>query len=282
MSSREDETGEGRRDNSGNSRNRVRRFVPTEQVVSANGSEEMSQPELEVQACACCTEMKYVGDLVTLPCGHRYCHRCIRQLFMNAVMHEALFPPRCCQLQIHLEAYLHFLGEDLVRLYRAKAVEFATPQRVYCHRPECSVFIPPANYTDNIGLCHTCQNWTCTICKGRAHTGDDCPRDEGLQRLLEVARENGWRRCPGCQTMIERRGGCYHVTCLCGAQFCFMCTRTWGICDCEWVSVRGQRHLYGQPAHDVLAARGAGTENPYYHGAVATDSGGEDSDLEDS
>ncbi|OTA53318.1 hypothetical protein K449DRAFT_317933, partial [Hypoxylon sp. EC38] len=165
-------------------------------------------------------------------CGHRYCRDCIREFFMKAVMNETLFPPRCCQFQIQLEDNLQFLNPNLVRLFRAKTVEFSTPHRIYCHRPNCSAFIPPANCADGVGMCHVCYNRTCTLCKGPAHVGDNCPRDDALQRLLDVARENGWRRCPSCHAMIERRGGCYHMTCLCSAQFCYICTRVWGTCNC--------------------------------------------------
>jgi hypothetical protein len=34
-------------------------------------------------------------------------------------------------------------------------------------------------------------------------------------------------KCPGCRQGIDRNGGCNHMTCLCGAQFCFHCQAPW-------------------------------------------------------
>ena len=52
-------------------------------------------------------------------------------------------------------------------------------------------------------------------------------RDPGEQeRLFNVwANEHG-KQCPECRRMIEKSEGCNHMTCLCGAHFCWKCGKS--------------------------------------------------------
>lgn len=42
----------------------------------------------------------------------------------------------------------------------------------------------------------------------------------GLKKLMN---EKNIKQCPGCRQGIEKRRGCDHMTCKCGAQFCYIC-----------------------------------------------------------
>ncbi|KAI1139910.1 hypothetical protein F5Y05DRAFT_380440, partial [Hypoxylon sp. FL0543] len=170
----------------------------------------MSQSDDRTERCDICQGMVNVVALTQAPCGHIFCHPCLRQLFRLAVSHESRYPAHCCFDQIPLEPFIPILGADLVRQYRAKTIEYTTHPRVYCHRRECSAFIPPDDRTGSEGRCPACQARTCIDCKGPSHAGD-CPRDYTLERVLALAQENGWRRCPNCQTMVERKDGCDHM-----------------------------------------------------------------------
>ncbi|KAK4085272.1 uncharacterized protein Triagg1_262 [Trichoderma aggressivum f. europaeum] len=69
--------------------------------------------------------------------------RCVAsRLFKAAMSDESLFPPRCCGQSIPLGSNEIFLPAELVREYRAKELEYSTPNRTYCYRPSCSAFIP--------------------------------------------------------------------------------------------------------------------------------------------
>lgn len=163
-----------------------------------------------MRGCLACNEIE-VNDLAQVPCRHKYCSDCLAQLFRNATADEALFPPRCCRRQIPLEPNEHLLPEDLVRHFRDKEVEFSTPNRTYCHQATCSAFIHPAMHVGLVATCSACQSTTCIACKGPSHNGD-CPPNDDLQGVVRLAQEEGWQRCPNCQSMIELSTGCYHIT----------------------------------------------------------------------
>ncbi|KAI0172598.1 hypothetical protein GGR52DRAFT_415183 [Hypoxylon sp. FL1284] len=182
------------------------------------------------RACEACGEVKHFAELARAPCQHEYCRQCLTHLFGAAATDESLFPPRCCKQPIPLDKSQPFLDSNVVRQYRKKAVEFSSPHRVYCYG--CAAFIPPTNHKDDAATCSDCGCQTCISCKGAQH-GGDCPEDEKLQQVLQMAREEGWQRCQNCWCMVELDMGCYHMTCRCGFQFCYVCGARWKSCACE-------------------------------------------------
>jgi len=41
--------------------------------------------------------------------------------------------------------------------------------------------------------------------------------------LLQFVKEENVTRCPSCKQGIQKNGGCDHVKCRCGSEFCFAC-----------------------------------------------------------
>ncbi|KAG6368555.1 hypothetical protein INS49_002768 [Diaporthe citri] len=215
----------------------------------------------KVRPCLICTESFAFHDLARLPCAHEYCRGCLQELFTKSLTDETLFPARCCRKNIPVtEIQIQiFLGGQLVGKYLAKKVEMETPNRTYCHRPACSTFVPRQGIKNDIATCPKCHDKTCSICKAAAHKGTDCPKDEAAQQLLDLAKEQGWKQCYACNKLVELTVGCNHMTCRCGAQFCYICGAIWkekgqpGACSCE---VFDENTLYRQAAQD--AARDPG------------------------
>ncbi|KAI3323796.1 hypothetical protein HD806DRAFT_495616 [Xylariaceae sp. AK1471] len=207
--------------------------------------------------CTACSDMKNLTDLARAPCGHEYCRECLEHLFRDAIVDESLFPPRCCRQAIPVNTNRLYLDGDLVQKFEEKAIELSTPNRTYCHHPPCSTFIPPAKVKDGVAHCPECENQTCVTCKGAAHKGD-CPFDEGLQQVLQIANEEGWQRCPKCSTMIALSIGCFHMTCKCRAEFCYRCGTPWKNCACaHW----DERRLLDRAAEIYDRGRNPRDEN---------------------
>ncbi|KAI0145435.1 hypothetical protein GGR57DRAFT_480191 [Xylariaceae sp. FL1272] len=163
------------------------------------------------RSCDACGDRMHFEELSRAPCQHEYCRQCLGRLFQDAMIDESLFPPRCCKQPIPLDKGQIYLDTNVVRLFRQKALEFSTPNRTYCHDTGCGSFIPPSNFSGTTALCSDCNSQTCTACKCAAHDGD-CPDDEQLQQVIQLAREQGWQRCQNCWGMVELDLGCNHMT----------------------------------------------------------------------
>ncbi|KAK8051665.1 ibr finger domain protein [Apiospora rasikravindrae] len=192
--------------------------------------------------CVACGDRRQAKDVARAPCEYEYCRNCLRRLFEDSMRDETLFPPKCCKKVIPLDGNAKFLPPAVIEAFRRKTIELSTPNRTYCHRKGCSAFIPPERSATGVARCRDCGAKTCTSCKKASH-GGDCPQDKQLQKVIVLAGREGWQRCPKCRTMVELDVGCNHMTCRCGAQFCYVCGATWKQCDCErWDERRLVQH----------------------------------------
>ncbi|RPB10062.1 hypothetical protein P167DRAFT_477122, partial [Morchella conica CCBAS932] len=181
--------------------------------------------------CSSCLDDHKNKKLVKLGCQHRYCYVCLETLIRTAMQDESLWPPRCCIQDIPQKTIEKALNKQDRQAYKAKAKEYAIPaaDRVYCPYPTCSAWIPPCG-TGRI-ICGSCNNSVCGTCRGTAHPAQaDCPEDFDLMLTLEEGERQGWIRCYQCRTMVERTQGCNHITCKCGAHFCYICGSVWKTC----------------------------------------------------
>ncbi|KAH9950515.1 hypothetical protein B0H21DRAFT_538336 [Amylocystis lapponica] len=184
--------------------------------------------------CVICTDT-IKGPEIRAPCGHYYDQACLIDLFRSATTDESLFPPRCCQQPFILADIRRYLSVELSHSFERKSKEFNTPDRVYCHRQSCSAFLGPTSPSAVPRTCSTCHAQTCGKCKGPVHFPRSCPDDADDAAVLALAEEAGWKRCPGCRQLVELTQGCYHMTCRCRKQFCYVCTETWKTCNCpQW------------------------------------------------
>ncbi|KXH53587.1 IBR domain-containing protein [Colletotrichum simmondsii] len=146
-----------------------------------------------------------------LPCGCQMCPRCLRRC-LRAGLRPGGWPPRCCQplAPENVEQAAGGGRPRLVRLYRQVRVEEETPgeERVYCARPECAAFIPAAGGA----TCLACGQGTCRQCRRPLHPGQLCGTEAEDAALMDVMDELHLSPCPSCRRIIERAGGCTHMT----------------------------------------------------------------------
>ncbi|CAD6570948.1 MAG: hypothetical protein ASARMPREDX12_003992 [Alectoria sarmentosa] len=189
--------------------------------------------------CAVCGLELEESNFIIAPCGDTYCGGCVNELFDRAAKHEFNFPPRCCGQIIPLESTEWLLSRDIYYKFLEKSEEVSTTNRTYCSDPECATFILTKAIDGREAKCPACQKLTCTVCKAEVHKGD-CLEDPAIQPILTAATMAGFQQCLQCKRMIELSDGCYHITCICGAEFCYICGVKWKTCNCGEIGEQPQ------------------------------------------
>ncbi len=175
---------------------------------------------------------------------------------------ESMFPPRCCLKEVPLKDILSTLDKAQKELYKCKAAEYTLKpgDRWYCPNLNCQRWIPPSKLhrLRVVGAkCPSCDTRICGHCRGVEHlAGADCPQDSGLEATLEEAERQGWRRCHKCRALVELTSGCRHITCKCGAQFCYTCGAKWCTCSCREIDqLRRHREIAERRAAQTSISR---------------------------
>jgi hypothetical protein len=181
-----------------------------------------------VGKCTSCLEEHAREELVR-ECDHEYCNGCLQDGFKAALDSRAPF--KCCKKALRIKDCMG-LSAEFVTEYEEMMLELSTPNPMFCCNAQCAKFIPPRAIVGDIGKCGKCSTKTCRHCNRRTHPGTFCAEDKETEAVKNLAKTKGWKTCPGCNHLIERRDGCLHMICSrCQTAFCYRCSKRWK--DCE-------------------------------------------------
>jgi hypothetical protein len=185
--------------------------------------------------CLSCEEPVTAETAYRAPCEHWYCQSCLEQLFRTVLVHESLYPPKCC-VALPWDEVKEQLPRRLWLDSKRRMTELNVPasERVYCAQQACSLFLGDKRVLGGTVKCPQCRLDTCTLCKSISHA-EPCSTepDEETQQTLRLASEQGWQMCQECGRVVDLiPGGCNHMTCTCGYQFCYVCGERWRTCEC--------------------------------------------------
>ena len=191
------------------------------------------------ETCPVCYDT--IDQPYRLGCGHAYCHGCLRHFLVTA-SDTKQFPLSCmgdegkCGVPVPLPVIQRFLVpaqvKQLLEVSFLDHIDRHPDKFKYCTTPDCpEIYSLETEYGGGIFRCRLCFVSTCVSC-GEDHEGFSCEewkihRDpEAQERLLE-----GWaegsehvKKCPECKILIEKNGGCNHMTCpKCRAHICWRC-----------------------------------------------------------
>mmetsp|Transcript_7437 Transcript_7437/g.11109 ORF Transcript_7437/g.11109 Transcript_7437/m.11109 type:complete len:496 (-) Transcript_7437:2436-3923(-) len=81
-----------------------------------------------------------------------------------------------------------------------------------------------------------CKKKLCVKCGAEHHAPESCRKKTAKNSNAEK-KTAAWLRemtklCPNCRQPVEKAQGCNHVTCRCGAQWCYLCTGPFPNCHC--------------------------------------------------
>jgi hypothetical protein len=98
-----------------------------------------------------------------------------------------------------------------------------------CCNPNCDNLMEVYTDVAESVKCRECEVTQCTLHESRVYrsipgsTQRTCPQCVAGQH--EVILGDNIRPCPRCKTPIEKNGGCLHMSCTCGHQYFWCCSR---------------------------------------------------------
>ncbi|KAI0036177.1 hypothetical protein K488DRAFT_41719 [Vararia minispora EC-137] len=232
------------------------KYTPRTRILSVSGGEEAHHAVTRLLQQAVRTRVILANaddaqlpcpicfDDVTVPfqlgCGHMYCASCLRHYLSSACENDT-FPIVCigdeghCEKPIPIPTIEHFLPPSVFT--RLLEVAFSThiakrPHELrYCKTADCAQIYRVATVPTAL-QCPSCMSAVCAACHGECHDGMSCAeyrmhRDPAEQeRALEewIQQQGGnVKKCPRCSRILEKNGGCNHMSCACGAHVCWRC-----------------------------------------------------------
>ncbi|GLT37282.1 hypothetical protein SLA2020_116110 [Shorea laevis] len=217
--------------------------------AQVNRSIESSRPKSIKETCVICFEDTDVEQMFSVDgCLHRYCFSCIKQHVEVKLLNMSV--PKCphegCKSELGVESCKKFLPPMMIEMLKERIKEASIPvtEKVYCPYPRCSVLMSRSEISEEYAKyafvgsdrsgarrCIKCHGLFCINCKVPWHNGMTCSdykisnpnlTAEDL-KLNSLATKNKWRQCGKCNNMIEHTEGCWHMTCICGHEFCYNC-----------------------------------------------------------
>mmetsp|Transcript_9015 Transcript_9015/g.13636 ORF Transcript_9015/g.13636 Transcript_9015/m.13636 type:complete len:666 (+) Transcript_9015:11-2008(+) len=186
-------------------------------------------------------------------CQHLYCKDCVDgylsvQINDGGVLDLTCPDPSCGHAVTPQELEV-VLDPDMFARYQQFTLLANLQARsdvMWCPAAECDNYHENVDFTLTTPLtCSTCQMQACRQCKGPFHQGVSC--DKAEKRRTKDAKKRGWRQrrrekknrrwqkkhtkpCAKCGALINKNGGCKHMTCRapgCGYEFCWNCLGEW-------------------------------------------------------
>ncbi|GJV19835.1 zinc finger, C6HC-type containing protein [Tanacetum coccineum] len=102
-------------------------------------------------------------------------------------------------------------------------------EKFYCPFKDCSaLLVNDGGGAVTSSECPHCNRLFCAQCKVTWHSGICCSEYQSLRKderdpsdlmLMDLAKNNKWKRCPNCNFYVEKIDGCDDIHCRCGHDF---------------------------------------------------------------
>ncbi|KAG6389031.1 hypothetical protein SASPL_150490 [Salvia splendens] len=203
------------------------------------GESSNSKPRRLSFSCEICACEKPISDSFRiLGCDHSYCTQCVSN-YVAARLQESItsigcpvpgcagfLEPQHCRTILPREVFDRW-GDALCEALILGA------ERFYCPYKECSALLINDG-SENVvqSECPECRRLFCAPCKAAWHDGIECGEFQRLKKdersnedlkLMKLAKDSKWIRCPSCRIYVSKSEGCLYMRCRCGMTFCYNC-----------------------------------------------------------
>ncbi|XP_058757062.1 E3 ubiquitin-protein ligase RSL1-like [Vicia villosa] len=194
--------------------------------------------------CGICFDSVTVSKIFTnTSCNHPFCTRCISKyvkLQRKDKVVKLYCPDPQCSLKLKPQHLQSILPKELIVEWESAIYEssISLRKKIYCPYKNCSVML--VNDGEEVVTsceCPSCHRLFCAQCKVPWHADMSCRRfqkstkgqheKELDEKFIELAKRKKWQKCPKCSMHVQRNGGCEHISCRCGCNFCYKCGKDW-------------------------------------------------------
>jgi hypothetical protein len=202
----------------------------------------LPSPLFSSQCTICCATSLTLAERrerLAAACQHAertVCEACIRQHIRAEVRGKGAAtqlacPQAGCGARLeHLEVQRWAVAADFEvydTLVLRRALQAMAEFR-WCAHPGCgSGQLHESGADAPILRCRACGGRSCFTHRVVWHEGRTCADYEAdagrSEEVALVQALDGVVRCPGCSQGVEKKGGCDHMTCRCGHEFCWRC-----------------------------------------------------------
>ncbi|KAJ6264921.1 hypothetical protein Dda_1074 [Drechslerella dactyloides] len=183
--------------------------------------------------CFFCYDDKPLWQMAVLDCDHVSCMDCVKRNVKMCLRDTSQLPPRCCSAYPYIYTSIAVENsKELEKIARWIASGKNPAPAVNCH--QCKKELYYGSVFGDIAFCIPCRQRTCVKCNVRWHEFKriECRLDSDFGTFMDLAMTKNWSQCYACGQVVEKRDGCVHMQCRCGAQFCYRCGGKWPRCPC--------------------------------------------------
>ena len=189
-------------------------------------------------ACSICFET--ITKLCILECGHYFCLACV-EAYISCAMNSGRVKNLPCPdvtCNTHLSDFDVRCALEPAEYYRyclAKSKTYAKRRcdEIWCPNTDCDGCASATSDRKWV-KCNTCATDFCKKCRLLKHEGMSCKKAKRKAKKADPNRKKEksstkWKSkhtkpCPSCTEVIEKDGGCHHVTCsTCNHTWCWKC-----------------------------------------------------------
>ncbi|CAF4221288.1 unnamed protein product [Rotaria sp. Silwood2] len=212
--------------------------------------------EYEILECSiCCDTLTSYDACQLLPCHHTLCQSCLKSYICTSISSATYSssggtsPITCfqqnCSTQLNSSLLQAFISYEIYQSYNQSLIDrhlFSSGNYRKCPSRVCLNLLIIDDKTKSSLMC-SCGQRVCSECLEEYHFPATCQQyksyvarlRESGDDLLSISKigDNSncyiaeGKNCPNCGEFVEKNGGCPHMTCKCGNEYCWMCLKRW-------------------------------------------------------